>query len=366
MQIDALLRNLHELSRGNTDLLPVVASALYNAIQTDSNDFLTELHSRIVLAEDPLLESAFDGLVDMFCAEPRVPATSPTQRQWRTFAVSTLLRYPQSFFVTKLGDVSSLNQAMAAAMNIDVEFVKCDPAVLPTWAAYDMSPADAFKVCESHRLWVEDMHDADPRDELVNPVVSNSAAIGVREGVLLVAVFCNETESARLVEALGDFAAAQPSFLVDATVGHSEFPIKLMLSDAGAPWTMFGEALHTAEMYHAASILRMLSVRLSKPVEDLALLAHEVDEVEGEGVSTRVSYLDRVSGELLAGAMFPNLYAPTVFMQKLNELLEVMQQFPVRWIDIPASVSAVQRPEDVTPRFYVPLTQSWELPPELY
>lgn len=364
MSSQAILSALHSLAHGNPEAFAAAAAALYAPLQDKDSVLLNDVLGKVMLSRDARTMSAFDGMINMFCTEPLTQSYA-NERQWRVYALTTLLRHPDSLHVTILGDMSTLDTELAGLLGLPSEHVKCDPLVLPAWVMYGHGPLEAFEQCQASKAWAAGVVNSDPRAEMHNVWMHPETNQSVHEAVFLVNIFCNVDESQDILERLEQAAASQPTLMLEAPVKSGPaVPVRTMVVDAGVAWNQFNEALHTVDVFHLGGALRMLAQARQVPLQDMALVAAYVEEDNEDHHTMRVSVLRKATGELLAGMMFYDLHEPEYFLMRADELLQAFTVQPVQRLEPTFYEAELEQEGDTLPRFFVS-GAGWQIAPEI-
>lgn len=364
MSSQAILSALRALAHGKPEAFAAAAAAIYAALQEKNTELLNDLLGAVTLSGDPRIMSAFDGMMNMFCTEP-LTQTYADERQWRVYALTTLLRHPDSLHVTCLGDMSTLNAELASLLDLPPEHVKCDPLALPAWVLYGHGPLEAFEQCGASKAWAEGRISPDPRDTMHNVWLHPETGQRVHEAVFLVNIFCNVDESQDILERLENAAASQPTLMLEAPVeAGPAVPVRTMVVGAGGAWNQFNEALHTVDVYHLGGALRLLSQGRHTPMQDMTLVAAYVEEDNEDHHTLRVSVLHKNTGALLAGMMFYDLHEPEYFLIRADELLQAFKVSPVQRLEPTFYEAELEQAGDTLPRFFVP-GAGWQIAAEV-
>lgn len=365
MSNPTLIDSLRALSLGKPDAFAIVAESMYSAIMRNDADFLNKALSQAVMQETPAVLNAFDGMMNMFCTEPLTPAKG-SERQWRSYAVTGILRYPVGLVLTCFGDTAAFEQLLAADLQIEASRVKCDPLVLPTWSVYNDGPMDAYSHCEASKLWAEGKVENDARELAVNFWEGSEKVLRTDEAVLIVNVHCTDDEAPGVLDKLQKSALDQNAFIMlEAPVATGPaIPVRLLIVDAGSAWTLFNQALHTSDMYRVGGAMRAVTQQHGLQMSDVTLVAAYVEEDDDEHHTLRVSMVNKHSGALLAGMLFCDLYEPEQFMILVDELLEQLRAPRCERLAPTFYEAELTQPGDNLPRFFVP-SAGWQVPPEL-
>jgi len=364
MSSHAILSALRSLAHGNPEAFAVAAAAIYAPLQDKDSGMLNDLLGKVMLSGDPRTLAAFDGMMNMFCTEP-VSQTFADERQWRVYAITTLLRHPDSLHVTRLGDMATLDAELAKLLCVPAEHVKCDPLALPTWVVYGHGPVEAFEQCHASKAWAEGQVYPDPRAAMHNVWLHPETSQRVNEAVFLVNIFCSVDESQGVLARLEQAASTQPTLMLEAPMESGPaIPVRTMVLDAGGAWNQFNEALHTVDVFHLGGALRMLEHNRRVPMQDMTLVAAYVEEDNEDHHSLRVSVLHKGTGELLAGMMFCDLHEPEYFLMRTDELLQAFKVSPVQRLEPTFYEAELEHAGDTCPRFFVP-GSGWQLAPEI-
>jgi hypothetical protein len=364
MSSQAILSALRSLAHGNPEAFAVAAAAIYARLQDKDSVTLNDLLGKVMLGADARTLAAFDGMMNMFCTEP-LSQTFADERQWRVYALTTLLRYPDSLHLTRLGDMTTLDAELAALLNVPAERVKCDPLVLPGWVVYGHGPVEAFEQCQASKAWADGQVFPDPRAAMNNAWLHPETSQRVDEAVFLVNVFCSVDESQDILAGLERAASTQPTLMLEAPMESGPaVPVRLMVLDAGGAWNQFNEALHTVDVFHLGGALRMLGHNRQVPMHDMVLVAAYVEEDNEDHHSLRVSVLHKDTGELLAGMIFCDLHEPEYFLMRTDELLQAFKVSPVQRLEPTFYEAELEQSGDTHPRFFVP-GAGWMLAPEI-
>ena len=365
MSSPTLIDSLRALSLGQPGAFEIVAETMHAAILRNDADFLNKTLSLAVTQESPGILHAFDGMMNMFCTEPLRQAAGG-ERQWRSYAVTAILRHPVGLVLTRLGDTAPLEKMLAAELQMDVSRVKCDPMVLPTWSVYNDGPLDAYQQCEATKVWAEGQLKTDARELAINFWEGSEKVQRTDEAVFLVSVHCTEDEGQKVLDRLQSATMNQTVLLMlEAPVANGPaVTVKVLLVDAGGAWTLFNQALHTSDMYRVGGALRAVSQKHSIQMADVLLIAAYVEEDDDDHHTLRVSMLNKHTGELLAGMLFCDLHEPEQFMILVDQLLEQMNASPFQRLEPTFYDAELAESGDTIPRFFVP-NSGWQLPPEL-
>jgi len=363
MSTQAILSALRSLAHGNSEAFGSAAAAVYAPLYEKNSALLNDVLGQLSLGGDYKAMTVFDGLMNMYCTEPS-DQTFADERQWRVYAITALLRHPDSLHVTRLGDMSTLDKELAGLLNLSCEQVKVDPLVLPAWAVYGHGPVEAFEQCQASKAWADNQVSPDPRDSLHNTWLHPETCQRVHEAVFLVNVFCNVDESQDVLELLEQAADAQPTLMLEIPMDTGPaIPVRTMVVAAGGAWNQFNESLHTVDVFHLGGALRTLAQNREVSLQDLSLVAAYVEEANEEHHTLRVSVI-RDTGELLAGMMFYDLYEPEYFLIRADELLRAIQVPRVQRLEPTFYEAELEQPGDRLPRFFVPGV-GWQVPSEL-
>lgn len=355
MTQDTLYRALHDIAAGNFSHFEKAAQPIYQALRDHNGELLTSVYKQLMDEGSHQAVTTFDSLMDMFCTEPLTINTSDDAEAWRTVALTVFLKQPASLLVAKLGDMSAFEATLATKLGLSKDAVKCDPLPLPSWVSFDFGPLEAFNQCRATKVWAEGHLDKDPRRGLNNIWIGDGKAQRVQESVFLVALRCRESQMRGILALLRDFVQSREAYELEAPIkDEAPVPVKAMVVDAGVPWTVFNDALHSLDVYQLGGALRMLSKQEGLQMREMSLVGAFVQE-EGENNHTlRVSVLKKGTKKLLGGVLFYDLHQPELFIAKANELLEAFQADPITVLDKHVRDVEIEQSGDMAPRFYVP------------
>lgn len=365
MSNPTLIDSLRSLSTGQPGAFNAVAETMHSAILRNDAEFLNKTLSVAVTQESPSVLHAFDGMMNMFCTEP-LTQTEGDELQWRSYAVTAILRHPVGLVLTCLGDTSPLEQLLASELQMEASRIKCDPLVLPTWSVYNDGPLDAYTQCAASKVWAEGKVENDARALAVNFWEGSEKVQRTDEAVFIVNVLCSVDEGPVVLDRLQAAAVNQTALLMlEAPVAKGPaVPVKVLLVDAGAAWTLFNQALHTSDMYRIGGALRTVTQQHGLQMNEVTLVAAYVEEDDDDHHTLRVSVVEKQSGRLLAGMLFCDLYEPEQFMILVDELLEQLNSSRFERLEPTFYEAELTQPGDTLPRFFVP-GAGWQAPPEL-
>lgn len=359
-----LIASLRLIASGSNSVFSTTAEFIHKALARGDTKLLNDVLGQATLCKDESVLLALDGLLNMLCTEP-LRQTYGLERQWRSYALTVLLRHPVGLVVSKLSGVEHLEHELATALNVTPDRVRCDPLAIPTWVAYNEGPVEAYKQCEASKAWAEGLLKSDPRQGAVNCLVEVSTVQQVSERILLVNIFCDVDEGPEILDKLQMAAMGQIALMLEAPMAQGPaIPVKTMLVEAGSPWTHFNETLHTVDVYRMGGALRLVAHAKQLQVSELSLIAAYVEEDEDDRHTLRVSVIHRGTGELLAGMLFYDLHEPEHFLIRADELLAQLRSAPVQRLEPTYYEAELAKDGDSFPRFFVP-GAGWQQPPEL-
>lgn len=360
----SLIDSLRAIARGDSSAFGPTAQTLYEALVKGDSPFLNETLSQAALAENSSILMALDGLLDMFCTEPRTQ-TYGLERQWRTYAMTVLLRHPTGLSVSCLTDVEPLEKELATQLNINPSRLKCDPLVLPTSVVYDYGPVEAFQQCMASKVWAEGLISADPRKTARNTDFGLSKSQQITEAILLFNIHCTVDEGPEIIEKLEELSSDNLSVSLPVSLNNgATVSIQTMVIEAGSAWTHFNEALHTAELYRTGGAVQSLSKSKNISLSNLLLVAAYVEEDEEEQHTLRVSITKRDTGELVGCLLFADLHEPEHFLLKTDALLSTLGVFSIQRLEPTFYDAELRRETDKLPRFFVP-GMGWQEPSDI-
>lgn len=314
MHIDTLYQNLYQIGRGNSATFSATLQTVYRALEGDDEGYLNVALGRVAAESDALATNAFDGIMDMVCAEPDA-------RGWRCFALTVFIRKPAGLLTVHLDNCTALENMLAQQLDIDPTEIRCDPMLLPTDMLFDQGPREAYRQCKVAKAYFGSVERPVPRTYLCNEWLTSELTLETVEAVILIGVHIAEEDASRVFEAFCQVVDAAPACMAEAWIsGHAPVPVELVCAGGNAPWSAFCSALHTKESLEFGAALRAVGARLAAPIASLSLIATYVEEQDAQSNSVRVSFISQ-DGKLEAGFIAYDLHEPEILLGKINLLL---------------------------------------------
>lgn len=352
MTPDQFFAQLGALAAGREVNSAAVVNFLYEKLLNQEHESLNALYGELVLHGTMPLLLAFNGLMDMFCVEP-LGATQPQGRQWRTFAITSLMRQPESLHIAILSDTAPIRRWLSEHLEIPESSIRVDPVPVSALAAYAMGPAEVFARCNEAKLWASNpQYLRAPCAE--NTLTAPAGAEHVTEVLILVSILCSVNETEDVMSGLVTAATAQPALELPLKTNSQTdaLTVGLMPVDAGGGWSLFDDALHTADTAQTGAALRQAARERGEPMSAFTLVAVCV-EGEDDHMSLRVSVVHTASQTLCAGVEVREAHEPHLYIQKVDRLLEGLGLSPLQVIPQTYFDAEVDTTPGV-PRFFVP------------
>jgi hypothetical protein len=278
---------------------------------------LDQLIARLALEGDEASSKALDREVDLICGQPS-KIRGGLSPQWHCLAVTLFIANNEPSQGPASTTGASLVASIAAQMNIPISCVRCPLVPFTPEQFFGLSPHDLAELCKRTKGTCDQMERVPFFLPDLNISPSAEAVVVLMGLHVTPAIFQNLVQYHLTPQALEHGAEVlKPS--AEITYLH-----------VGLPWSMSSTALHCLEVHQFMQTLHSIQEKL-KAGSILNVVAAYVEESSALCHSLRLSVLSE-DGCLRGGHAFCDLHEPSVFLMKLDVMLNELGFAPIRQV----------------------------------